>query len=110
MIVLDASAAIELVLNLPDAAQVSAQIADPEVALHAPQLLPVEVLHVLRRRVAAASTTAAKALDALGLLEDLDLDYRDHLFPSRGESGRFTTTSPRMMRRTSPSPKPWTAR
>lgn len=79
MIVLDASAAVELVLNLPLGAQVRQRLADPEIALHAPDLLPVEVLQVLRRRVAAGSTTPAEALDALGFLEDLDVSYHDHL-------------------------------
>lgn len=79
MIVLDASAAVELVLNLPRAAQVSRRIADPEISLHAPQLLPIEVLHVLRRRVATGATMPAKALEAIGYLEDLDLNYHDHL-------------------------------
>lgn len=79
MIVLDTSAVVELVLNLPLGARVRLRIADPEVALHAPHLLTVEVLHVLRRRVATESTTADEAQAALDLLHDLDVSYHDHL-------------------------------
>ncbi|MFT4123375.1 MAG: hypothetical protein QM635_06050 [Microbacteriaceae bacterium] len=39
MIVLDASVVVELLLGLPLAGRVRDRIADPAVALHAPQLL-----------------------------------------------------------------------
>lgn len=79
MIVLDTSAVVELVLSLPLGARVGQRIRDPDVALHAPQLLIVEVLQVLRRRVATGSTTEDEALAALGFLQDLDVSYHDHL-------------------------------
>lgn len=43
MIVLDTSAVVELLLNLPLASQVRRRLSDSDVALHAPHLLTVEV-------------------------------------------------------------------
>lgn len=78
MIVLDASAAIELLLNLPLGRAVRDRVGTPDVALHAPQLLVVEVLQVLRRRVAAGTTTAAEAARAIELLDLIDVSLHDH--------------------------------
>lgn len=83
MIVLDASAALELLLNLPRGAEVRRRVADPAVQMHAPHLLPIEVLQVLRRRVAAGMTTADEASAGLEGLTELDIEYHDHLFLSR---------------------------
>ncbi len=79
MIVLDASAAVELLLNLPLASQVRRRIEDPAVQVHAPYLLSVEVVQVLRRRVMAGLTTAGEAETALAVLRDLGVEYHDHL-------------------------------
>lgn len=79
MIVLDTSVAVELLLNLPLASKVRSRLSNPDIELHAPHLLIVEVLQVLRRRVAAGVTTNAQAQTALRFLEDLDVNYHDHL-------------------------------
>jgi len=83
VIVLDASVVVELLLNLPLARQVGQRLRDPDVGLHAPHLLTIEVLQVLRRRVSTGSTTADEALHALDALEDLDVTYHDHLLLAR---------------------------
>ena len=51
MIVLDASAAIELLLWTVLGTRVAQRIADPDETLHAPYLIDVEVAQVLRRFV-----------------------------------------------------------
>lgn len=79
MIVLDASATAKLLLNLPLGAQVRRRLADPDLQLHAPHLLFVEVLEVLRRRVAAGMTSEADAAEALNLFEQLDVSFHDHM-------------------------------
>ena len=79
MIILDTSAVIELLLNLPLGKLVRQRLTDPDVQIHAPQLLPVEVVQVLRRRVAAGITTPADAGDALEELEQLDISLHDHM-------------------------------
>lgn len=83
MIVLDASAAVELLLNLPRAAAVRERIDDPDTQLHAPHLLVVEVLQVLRRRVAAGLTAEARARTAIDDLDDLGVNYHDHALTAR---------------------------
>ena len=94
MIVLDTSVVIELLLNLPLGPRVRDEISDPDMALHAPALLTVEVLQVLRRRVAAALTTADEAADAIGALNLLDVTYHDHgLLVDRIWSLRGTLTA-----------------
>ncbi len=59
MIVLDASAVIELLLNTDRGARVAERIADPTESLHAPHLLAVEVAQVLRRYAASAVISGA---------------------------------------------------
>jgi predicted nucleic acid-binding protein len=72
VIVLDASAALELLLNTDGGEQVRDRIADPSESLHSPHLLAVEVTQVLRRYVATRSINvdlAAAALEDLAALE-----------------------------------------
>ncbi len=72
MIVLDASAVLELILNTSNGLLVKYRIADPAESLHAPHLLSVEVAQVLRRYVATESVNpevAAAALEDLGALD-----------------------------------------
>lgn len=78
MIVLDASAVVELLLNLPLGPQVRSRLEDPNVQLHAPELLTIEVLQVLRRRVASGASTVHQAQTAIELLAELDVNYHDH--------------------------------
>jgi predicted nucleic acid-binding protein len=49
VIVLDASAALELLLKTPAGSNVERRILSGEGSLHAPHLIDVEVAHVLRR-------------------------------------------------------------
>lgn len=49
MIVLDASAALEMVLKTAVGARIEARVFEPDETLHAPHLIDVEVAHVLRR-------------------------------------------------------------
>lgn len=78
MIVLDTSAAIELLLALPKATQVQDRLEQAQWQVAAPQLLLVEVLQVLRRRVASGVTELKDAEVARELLHDLSPHYFDH--------------------------------
>lgn len=53
MIVVDASALIEVLLRMPAANAVERHMFIPGETLHAPHLLDIEVVHVLRRYAAA---------------------------------------------------------
>ena len=50
MIVLDASAVMELLLGTDQGRSIATRIADPALALHAPHLVDVEVTQALRAR------------------------------------------------------------
>ncbi len=66
MIVVDASAALELLLRSPKADAVEAELFAPGVgALCAPHLIDVEVVQVLRRLSASGKISAARAAQAL---------------------------------------------
>lgn len=78
MIVLDASAAIELLLGTTLGQRVAERIADPEVALHAPQLLDLEVAQALRRYAAAGVIDAERGRRVLDDLRQLGVTRWDH--------------------------------
>jgi predicted nucleic acid-binding protein len=77
VIVLDASATIELLLNTKAGSAVAARLVDE--SLHAPHLLDVEVAQVLRRWVRAGDITGADGADALEVLAVLDIERYDHV-------------------------------
>ena len=79
MIVLDASAVVELVLGLPLGAEVAARIEHSEETLHAPHLLTVEVTQVIRRYELRGDIDADRAAAALDDALDLDVAYYDHV-------------------------------
>jgi len=78
MIVLDASAAVELVLRLPLADAVGRRLADPDQAIHAPHLLGVEVAQVVRRYVQRGEVRPERGETALLDLADLDVVHHPH--------------------------------
>jgi predicted nucleic acid-binding protein len=78
MIVLDASAMVELLLGTERGHGVASRIADPSLALHVPHLLDVEVVQALRRYVREGELGAAEASAALGDLRALDLRRHEH--------------------------------
>lgn len=77
MIVVDASALIELLLHRPGAPKTVAAIGARR-ALHAPHLVDTEVLHVLRRWVLREWLSPKRAGVALDDLSDLPLVYHEH--------------------------------
>ncbi len=78
MIVLDASAVLELLLGTDRGSRVAERIARPEETLHVPHLLDLEVARVLRRYVSRGELHEARAGEALDDLRDLDLNRYSH--------------------------------
>jgi len=78
MIVLDASALVELLLGTSLGRSIAVRIADPEVSLHAPHLADVEVTQALRRYVREGELDAGSAASALQNLRALDLQRHSH--------------------------------
>jgi predicted nucleic acid-binding protein len=77
VIVLDASAAVEWLLVRDAAAAVADRFTDPDVAVHDPSLLGVEVAAALRNLVLARHTTPERASSALTDLTSADIALHD---------------------------------
>lgn len=78
MIVLDASAAAEIVLRLPGADGALARIVELGGGLQAPHLLDLEVSSVLRRCVLARTVTPRDASSALASFRGLPIARHPH--------------------------------
>lgn len=78
MIVLDASALVELLLVTPTGQAVATRIADPSLGLHVPHLADVEIAQALRRYAKDGELAAADAALALEDLRALDLQRHAH--------------------------------
>ena len=78
MIVLDASAAVELVLQTPRAERIAARALHPAERLHAPHLIDVEVAQAMRRLLQSREITAARADVALSDFEGLVIERHAH--------------------------------
>lgn len=78
MIVLDASALVELLLGTERGRTIAARIADPTLGLHVPHLLDVEITQTLRRYVRDGEVDATEAASALEDLHALDLERHAH--------------------------------
>ncbi len=80
MIVLDASAAIEWLLQSPVGIKIDHRIFARSESLHAPHLLDLEIAQVLRRYVRDKAITAQRGQEALEDLGDLPLSRYPHDF------------------------------
>jgi predicted nucleic acid-binding protein len=78
MIVLDASALVELLLGTDQGRSIAARIADPGLGLHVPHLADVEVAQALRRYVREGQLDSSAAAAALEDLRSLDLERHSH--------------------------------
>lgn len=78
MIVLDASALVELLLGTDQGRSIAARISDPTLGLHIPHLADVEVAQALRRYVREGNLDLASARAALEILRSLDLERHGH--------------------------------
>ncbi len=78
MIVLDASAAIELLLRRPAAAEIEALLFGQGETLHAPHLLDIEVTQVIRRFAAGHEIDDQRGRAVLADLCDLPVQRYQH--------------------------------
>lgn len=79
MIVVDASAVVEVLLKSERATSAQAAILDETGPVHAPHILDIEVLHVLRRYAACGEMAPDRAQAAIGILTDLPIRRYPHL-------------------------------
>ena len=78
MIVVDASALVELLLRTDRGTAVERRCADAEGGVHAPHLVDVEVLSALRRVLLAKEVDRARAELAIAVFDDLRLRRWSH--------------------------------
>lgn len=78
MIVVDASAILEILLNTPTGSKVAARLSAPGATLHAPHLLDVEVAQVLRRYALAGNLDEIRGDQALADFESLPIERYRH--------------------------------
>jgi predicted nucleic acid-binding protein len=78
VIVLDASAVLELLLATPTGREVAERVADPALGLHAPHLVDVEVAQALRRYVMGGEIDEDSGALALEDLRSLDVERHPH--------------------------------
>jgi predicted nucleic acid-binding protein len=79
MIVVDASALLEFLLQTSLGARVEARLFGEEDELHAPHLLDVEIAQGLRRLVRTGEVSSGRAEEAIADLTDVDLHRHAHL-------------------------------
>jgi predicted nucleic acid-binding protein len=80
MIVVDASALLEVLLRTPEAETVEARLFEEGQTLHAPHLLDVEVAQVLRRYAITGEIDAKRGSEALADLADFPIRRYQHGF------------------------------
>ncbi len=78
MIVIDASALLELLLGTQRAERIARRALAPAECLHAPHLLDIEVAQALRKLVQLEDLTAQRAEQALGDYASLAIDKHPH--------------------------------
>ncbi len=79
MLVIDASAVLELLLGTDVGRKVGQRLAAGQPTLHAPELLGVETVSVLRRLVRVGEISPREARQAIGDLEALGVESYEHL-------------------------------
>jgi predicted nucleic acid-binding protein len=78
LIVIDASALLELLLGTGRAERVAARALVSEESLHAPHLLDIEIAQALRRLVQLKEITPARARQALDDFEEVLIERYGH--------------------------------
>jgi predicted nucleic acid-binding protein len=78
VIVVDASAILEVLLRTAASAAVRERLFGPEQTLHAPHLIDIEVAQVLRRYAASGRIELGRCRDALDDLFDFPLERYPH--------------------------------
>jgi predicted nucleic acid-binding protein len=78
LIVIDASALLEMLLRTQRADQLMARAIEPSERMHAPHLLDIEVTQVLRRLVQRKEITTARAAEAIDDLNNLIIERHEH--------------------------------
>ena len=79
MLVIDASALLELLLNTPRASGIALRAFSRDETVHAPHLIDIEITQVMRRYVRSRALSASQAQQALDDLSELPIERYPHL-------------------------------
>ena len=78
MIVVDASAVLETLLQTRLAARLMERLFEPTATLHAPHLLDIEVTHALRRLAQRGDLTGSRASQGLDDFSQFNIERHGH--------------------------------
>jgi predicted nucleic acid-binding protein len=78
VIVVDASAMLEVLLNRPSGERAAQRLFDPLETLHAPHLIDLEIAQALRRYQAAGEMSTQRARQALLAFVQMPLERHPH--------------------------------
>jgi predicted nucleic acid-binding protein len=78
LIVVDASAILEVLLRTPSGVSIQRLIFSPDQTLHAPHLLDIEIAQVIRRYEAKGAIDDGRGREALSDLGDLPIQRYPH--------------------------------
>jgi predicted nucleic acid-binding protein len=78
LIIIDASAVLEVLLRTEAGFRIEERVLSPQETLHAPHLLDLEIAQVLRRYCAAGEMEPERGLEALTDLTDLPINRYPH--------------------------------
>jgi predicted nucleic acid-binding protein len=78
MLVLDASAIVDLLLLRPPAADIEGHLVDHGFELHAPYLIDVEIVSALRRIASSGDASPERAAAAIDDFLDLPIERHPH--------------------------------
>ncbi len=78
MIVTDASAILELLLQTGSASAIESRLFEAGESLHAPELLDLEIAQVLRRYASRAQLTESRARASLRVLQGIPIERHGH--------------------------------
>ena len=78
MIVVDASAIVEMLLRTAAGIRITPRIRTTTSTVHSPHLVDAEVTHVVRRYTLAGDINAERGAEIVGILRDLVIQRHDH--------------------------------
>ena len=78
MMVVDASALVEVLLRRPSLERLACRLRDPDETLHAPHLIDLEIAQTLRRYQAIGEMSAQGAHEALLAFAQMPLERHAH--------------------------------
>lgn len=78
LLVLDASSAIEFLLNTDAGKRIATRVENPAVSIHVPHLIDLEIMHVLRRYTHRGLLSGAHGALALAQWRAVDLERYAH--------------------------------